>query len=242
MDLGHNRLLLVLWLATIVAVSLSGCMPGVSRLDAQERSLDLIRKAVASKAEGEIDEAISLYKESLLANPEAARAHLDVAQLLHDHKKDFVPAIYHYRRYIELRPDTEKKEMIEDRLRLAMQMFSARSTEGGEERIASMTGLERENAELKSSIERLQAENVKLKKEAAKLRSLAEERASRRTETPPSRPTTPRTYRVRSGDSLLSIASDVYGDSAKWSRIYDANRNVIRNKDHLPVGTVLKIP
>ena len=242
LDLGRNRFLLMLWLLATVAVLLSGCRRGVGRLDAQERSLDLIRKAVATKAEGDIDGAVALYKESLLANPEAARAHLDLALLLHDHKKDFVPAIYHYRRYIELRPDTEKKEMIEDRLRLAMQIFSARSVKGGEDAIMSVTSLEKENAELKSSIERLQAENAKLQKEAVQLRALVKARTQHRPDTPASSPRKPRTYRVRRGDSLLSIASDVYGDSTKWSRIYEANRNVIKDKDHVPVDTVLKIP
>lgn len=225
-------------LAVIICVSMSGCRPGVGRLDAQDRSLTLMRKAAARKTEGEIDEAVSLYKKSLLANPEAARAHLDLALVLHDHKADFVPAIYHYRRYIELRPDTEKREMIEDRIRLAMQTFSAKSNKMQQERIASLGEIEQKNAELKDAIELLQARNAKLEKENQKLRTLAKAQLARRSQPPAS----PRTYRVRRGDSLLSIASEVYGDSSKWVQIYNENRDVIKNKDHLPVNTVLKIP
>ena len=51
------------------------------------------------------------------------------------------------------------------------------------------------------------------------------------------------TYDIQSGDTLLSIAEQFYGDATQWRKIYDANRDVIgSNPDALKVGTTLKIP
>lgn len=55
--------------------------------------------------------------------------------------------------------------------------------------------------------------------------------------------TTADTYEVQSGDTLLSIAEQYYGDGTQWRRIYDANKDVIgSDPDKLKVGMKLKIP
>ena len=51
------------------------------------------------------------------------------------------------------------------------------------------------------------------------------------------------TYEVQSGDTLLSIAEQFYGDTTQWRRIYDANKDVIgSDPDKLKIGMKLKIP
>ncbi|MBL0927845.1 MAG: LysM peptidoglycan-binding domain-containing protein, partial [Phycisphaerales bacterium] len=51
------------------------------------------------------------------------------------------------------------------------------------------------------------------------------------------------TYTVRDGDTLSAIASRLYGRSALWTLIRDANRDQI-NEDgtDLKPGMVLKVP
>lgn len=49
-------------------------------------------------------------------------------------------------------------------------------------------------------------------------------------------------YTVQKGDTLWKIANKVYGDSTKWARIYDANRDQLKNPNDLKVGRVLQIP
>lgn len=51
-----------------------------------------------------------------------------------------------------------------------------------------------------------------------------------------------RTYVVRAGDTLRSIAISAYGNEARWREIYRANRAAIRDPDVLVVGTTLTIP
>jgi nucleoid-associated protein YgaU len=51
------------------------------------------------------------------------------------------------------------------------------------------------------------------------------------------------TYTVRAGDTLPSIAKQMYGDANKWTSIYDANRATIGEDPNLiQVGTQLAIP
>ena len=65
--------------------------------------------------------------------------------------------------------------------------------------------------------------------------------------TPASTPTTTEaaaeTYEVQSGDTLLSIAQQYYGDTTQWRRIYDANKDTIgADPDKLKIGMKLTIP
>ena len=52
----------------------------------------------------------------------------------------------------------------------------------------------------------------------------------------------PKTYTVAAGDSLSKIAKSVYGDAKQWRRIFEANRDQIKNPDLIHPGQILKIP
>ena len=51
-----------------------------------------------------------------------------------------------------------------------------------------------------------------------------------------------RTYTVRSGDTLSAIAKRFYGNAARWTWIYAANRSKIHNPNSIFVGQKLTIP
>lgn len=50
------------------------------------------------------------------------------------------------------------------------------------------------------------------------------------------------TYTVVEGDNLTKISKNIYGKASKWTLIYEANADKIKNPDKLKVGTVLTIP
>ena len=58
----------------------------------------------------------------------------------------------------------------------------------------------------------------------------------------PARASTGTTYTVKSGDSLSKIAKAQYGDASKWKRIYEANREKIKNPDLIYPGQEFTIP
>jgi nucleoid-associated protein YgaU len=48
-------------------------------------------------------------------------------------------------------------------------------------------------------------------------------------------------YSVQSGDTLMKIAFEVYGDLYAWKRIYELNKDVVRDPNRIPRGTKLKL-
>ena len=49
-------------------------------------------------------------------------------------------------------------------------------------------------------------------------------------------------YIVVSGDSLSKIAKREYGNANEWNRIYEANRDLLKDPDKIYPGQKLKIP
>ena len=106
----------LLFLGTL---ALAGCRRTVADIEAAEHQHPTLRQARASEQAGDFDRALKLYQEVLLQSPTAASAHLQLALIYHDHAKDYIEAIHHYRRYLALRPKTEKQAMIAGRIQKA---------------------------------------------------------------------------------------------------------------------------
>jgi len=51
-----------------------------------------------------------------------------------------------------------------------------------------------------------------------------------------------KTYTVVAGDSLSKIAKRLYGDANQWKKIFEANKDIIKNPDLIKPGQILKIP
>lgn len=48
-------------------------------------------------------------------------------------------------------------------------------------------------------------------------------------------------HTVKSGDTLMKIAFEVYGDIYQWRKIYEMNRDVISDPNNVPKGIALKV-
>ena len=49
-------------------------------------------------------------------------------------------------------------------------------------------------------------------------------------------------YVIESGDTLSKIAQRVYGNAGEYTRIFEANREVIKDPDKIYVGQKIRIP
>jgi len=242
----------------MVALSAAGCRDSVSRLDRRDRSSDLVRKAEQEAREGRRENAIALYREALESDPGLAAVHLDCAMLLHDTGADYAGAIGHYRRYLELRPDSDKSAMISNRLNdAALRLASAIRASDPAAVKAAGEAVFREN-------ETLREENRKLRVALSAVRAAADGagqaapqaaqgavREQAGSEAPPAgqaaasgqaAPAGPRRYVVKSGDTLGGIAKEMYGNAAEWKKIHAANRETLSGPNLLVVGQVLVIP
>jgi nucleoid-associated protein YgaU len=212
-----------------------GCERPVASLDAQERNRSLLKRAAAKVANDEYPAAIRLYRQALDADPTLGRAHLDLALVLDGRGEDLVGAIYHYRRYLQLRPATEKAEMLRGRIQRAEQTYAAQILKLKEDQQA---GESPEDRQMKEALQALRGRVAALQRENSRLRM----EAGRRRASTAGRTGAPRTYTVKRGDTLSSIALEMYDDSQEWQKILDANRNRLPDLNRLQPGQVLEIP
>jgi nucleoid-associated protein YgaU len=55
-------------------------------------------------------------------------------------------------------------------------------------------------------------------------------------------PTPDKIYEVQAGDSLSKIAKREYGDASDWNRIFEANKDIVKDPNKIFPGQKLKIP
>jgi nucleoid-associated protein YgaU len=227
----------------LVVVMGAGCSADVGERDDLDRMSPLAHKARLKVDAGDVDAAIALYKKALDDNSQLGRVHLDLALLLHvqDGKKDYAGTIYHYQKYLELRPESEKRKMIENRIRLASQEYAGKilgRTYSGNQPI--ITELEDENKKLKAELALSQEKSRLLKKKILQRNDMA--LASDKKVMNESDRAGKRTYTVQPGDTLEKIAVFFYNDAGKAADISGNNKALIKDPNRLIAGQVLVIP
>lgn len=229
-----------LGLALLVAAG--GCSRSAGSLDQMEERDPLLKRARERKNQQDVDGAIELFNKALERKPGLARAHLEVGHLYDSQKQDYLRALYHYQRYLELRPQTEKRPVVEDLIRHARVRFASTLP-------AQPSGAVEEIALLRQEIEALRARLG----EAARAVPAAAASAPPSSAAGPSaaspRPPEPApaqppmsTYVVQPGDNLSRIAERMYGSSGRWADIYEANRGTLKSPESVRVGQTLVIP
>jgi len=205
--------------------------------------------------------AAEFYKKAVSVNPDFANAHLELGLLSEDKLGDPIAAIYHYRRFLELRPDSEKKQLVEDFIQRAKLSLAAELPQTPVADPGELTRLQNEKAALLQENAGLRTRVAELEKTFAvaesagplPIPSAAASPAAVAAPAPgimaaavvtesPSDPPHVRLYVVQRGDTLQSLALRYYGTRAAWDRIYQANRSGLASKDQLKVGQQLMIP
>ncbi|NCC49774.1 MAG: LysM peptidoglycan-binding domain-containing protein [Spartobacteria bacterium] len=239
-------------LALCLAAGLTAC-GGAERLDRREEQDPVLKRAQARKRTHDIDGAIELFHKALERKPGLARAHLELGLIYDSEKEDYIRAIYHYQRYLELRPDAQKRPIIEDLINRARLSFVATLPNPPAGAIEEIAELKRENAMLQHRVVELQNSGRPSTQAAAQQESPRQTPVvtARSQEAPPATLVTPKpapaqpavqTYRVQEGDTLSRIASKMYNDNGQWQKIYEANKATMKNPGNLKVGQVLIIP
>ena len=237
--------------ATLLLISLAGCS-GAGALDERDERDPIYRRAQAHRRAQDFDKAIELYNKALERKPNLAMAHLELGFIYDEYKEDYIRAIYHYQRYLEMRPTAEKKQLVTDLIQHAKLSFAASLPDKPAEAVQQIALLKREVETLREQLTNQQASGVgRVGAAAAASPAVAATKPVLPTVVeppvpPPPKPAEPvaasQTYVVQGGDTLSRIAGRVYGDSGKWSLIFNANRNLLPTPQSLKVGQVLTIP
>lgn len=218
-------------LSILAAGSLGGCDRMMT-----PREIQIVKDADAKAAQGSYLRAINLYEAALNDTPRCAEIHYKLALLYDDKLNDPLNALHHFKRYLILSPNGPRASEVKD--------FMKR------DEVALLTSLSGDSVVIRTEAARLQNENLALRKEL-------DERSGKTkpaTEKPPAHDlhaeralpsnnkSEPRTYVVKRGDTLYSIARKYYKSSGGWKRIREANRDKIDKPGNLKVGERLTIP
>jgi tetratricopeptide (TPR) repeat protein len=150
----------LLWLFLLL---LAGC-DGADRLVlGTEANEPYYRQGDQLKRQGRYQEALAAYLKVIeKRNEDAPESHLEAGLIYQQYLKDPIYAIYHFRKYLELEPNSRQAELVRQRVDAAMRDFArtlpARPLEDQMLRI-----------DLMGRIDELQKQNLELKEEIARL-------------------------------------------------------------------------
>lgn len=215
------------------ALLFAGCDKGTQTLEQKEERDPLVKTGQAYMDIKDWNKAEEAFKQAIENEPRLARPHLHLATIYQQYKINYIHAIYHYDRYLELRPDSEKKELITDqKLKVAKALANTfiKNSPEVKQIITQYNALQKENADLKKKLgggqTRTNAKPTATEPAATTAKPSAQKHAI---------------YHVVSGDTLTKIAKKFYGNS-DYAPILQANRDTLRNEHSLKVGQTLVIP
>jgi LysM repeat protein len=151
-----SRWLLIL-LLVCSAVVWTGCEPSFMSPQEEERDPHFLAGQERARA-ADIQGAIEEFEAALENNPRSGAAHLELGLINEQKRQDFAEAIYHYQRFLRLRPKATQAENIRERIRacksdLARTEVIAPVTASLQRDLASATTA---NVQLRSNVEMLE--------------------------------------------------------------------------------------
>ena len=237
---------IILWVLMIASVFLYGCGRGSSATipEKEDRNFKLGQRLYR---ENRYQESMNAFMRTIESRRDAPESHLEVGRLYLDHFNDPITAIYHMKKFLEVKPNVEQSPMVKQMIETAKKSF-----------VKSLPGYQDQNevsrVDLMHLLKQVREENLKLRKLLAETNvKVAENNTKLASATPTVRasfvpapkvqlPTTSQFYTVAAGDTLSKVSHKVYGSSAYWERIYKANGDALKSPHDLKVGQVLKVP
>ncbi|HNX05428.1 MAG TPA: LysM peptidoglycan-binding domain-containing protein, partial [Opitutales bacterium] len=206
------------------------------------------RKGESLMKENRMDEALLAFEKVSDARRDCPESHLELGRIYMDHVKDPIAAIYHFRKYLELRPDSETARQVTQLIESAKKDF-ARTLPGDPFGTVSGSG----QTDLAAEIRRLRAENAELRRSltasgqhplpaAASAPTAQPSQPAPANQPPAQRQASAHSYTVQTGDTLSKISDAVYGTTNRWQEIFNANKSQLKSPHDLKVGMVLVIP
>lgn len=236
----------------LVALLFASCSPVQTELLSETDEKQYQRGKLFLR-NGNAEGALNAFLGVIDSRRDAPESHFEAGYIFLRQMRDPVRAYYHFSRYLELFPQSDRAREVSQLMETAQKEFArqlpAQPFEGQLDRI-----------DLMELIKNLREENDSLKRELMAAESRVEQfegMVGQARRVPPaevSRSITPlpqtddfgssppRTYTVQSGDTLSGISRKVYGTTTRWRDIFQANRDRMNSENALRVGQELRIP
>lgn len=204
------------------------------------------KQAKIYESQGLYEEALMSYLALIAIRKNSPESHLEAGNIYLNKLKDPIRSIYHFDRYLELKPNSNRYNLVKQLIDTAKKNFiSQLPTNPFQSNISRIDLLE--------VIEKLKKENKYLKIKLSKIlentdssQSLLDLNSDNNVNVGDSNSldplTVPRTYVVQEGDTLSKISKKVYGTASRWMEILQVNRDQISNENRVIEGQKLIIP
>ncbi len=245
--------------AVLYILSSGGCDFGAEKKLGETDEPFYVR-AQEELRKGNIQDALGLFLKVTEKRRDAAESHLELGRIYLTKLDNPIRSIYHFEKYIELKPNSPSSPMVRQMIGTAQKKFATSLPESPFENNFR-------RIELEDLLRRVQKENLDLKQKLNVAHSIIDKLESSQrvvvskdatfAYSPPQRPPRraehsasnnrerreiPATYTAQPGDSLSSISRRVYGTPNRWLDIFKANRDRMSTPESLRVGQTLRIP
>jgi len=225
----------------LLAICGNGCIPSDSHVDEEKDPHFQRGRNLASSQD--FKGAVGEFEKALETNPRSGAAHFELGWLYDTQINDSAAAIYHYERYLQLQPNSQRAQSIDVRERIR----------GCKRELAKTEFPLPNNQNLQREVDKLTAENLALRQQLEALRAQQRAAASNvpqsgvtaSSHSPGTAPVSPlapaparsRVHIVKEWETISSIASQ---HGVKTSAVLAANPGV--DPRRLRVGQALNLP
>lgn len=151
---------LTLALATLV---LTSCSKEIKGLDAEDERNPYFRTAAKYTADQDFNSAIGEYEKALAAGgASVAKAHLEIGLLSGEKLGDHISAIYHFQKYLALRPEASDRAQVENLIEKAKIEFLLTLPNSALLNAEETARMSKENIDLKQALAKAQADLARL--------------------------------------------------------------------------------
>jgi nucleoid-associated protein YgaU len=246
-----NQLFHKLFVIGFLLIALCGCETKHFKSIAEKEDSRFLAAQQLIK-EGQYDAALSAFLKVIAKRDSAPESHLEAGQLYLSVYNDPILAIYHFRQYVMILPDSPQVKTVFQMIETAKKAF-LRQLPGN-----LLSDNPAVQANFVQTLQQIRDENTSLKAQVADLQQrLKQSQSSSSSQRTTSRApyglpknmseTSVRNhveakYVVEAGDTLSRISEKVYGTPHRWKDIFQANRNVLPSPSSLKIGKQLVIP
>lgn len=145
-------------------MALSGCRDDVRRTYAAEVDEPAYRQGQALLKSGRRQEALAAFLNVIERRADAPESHLEAGLLYLQHINDPLAAIFHFKKYLSLRPNSPQSALVKQRIDFAIREFAKTLP-------AQPLPAQFERIDLLAKVDRLQRDNDELRQQLADLKA-----------------------------------------------------------------------
>jgi tetratricopeptide (TPR) repeat protein len=155
----HQRTITYLLLSLTVSLLFvtAGCQPLQKGLDAEDDRNPYFRRASKLATEQNFHGAITEYENALRSNSEVAQAHIEMGLLYLDKLGDPISAIYHFQKYLNMRPNDSMREQLQTYIDKAKIDFAITLPNSTAQNAEEFVRMKKENVDLRQALAQTQA-------------------------------------------------------------------------------------